>query len=344
MSQAEASRPPMDPDAIWNLYNETPRGWRDLIELVKDPDVDMVFTDRALSILLSPDIRSLPFQFNQSNHFNYTDYLWLVDRDVNWRELFGKKDGDVSATAHLIDGFLTKLEQEDETVGWRGTRQQRERYVEIIFQILPKISEEETETLFKHLKSKDFIEPHHTPVPLLKLFRDKEISESWKRQAAEIVHDEINTKLSDLELRKEGEMLYISYTWDVLRETVRLEGELPISRDFFQEEVLFLLDQDVNRPLFDFQTLKKVSGIIEDPDMRRQIITQTILETEDRSIRTVDDVKLMKRFLEEFSTEVDGGLRARIFYLLSNAKVRIKGQTIDEKREQLIRNLMRNRH
>lgn len=271
---------PKEVDPVWDKYMAVSRGPKDLALLLTASDISAQYKDKALQILLTPDFGQLPFAVNPIRETRN----FLGDSLGPDRSLRTVLQGEwIVRAAQLVETHISALRSIDPKNS--DAIRARYQYQHLIVDLLPVVPSQQAETLFSHFRV-------DTPAPwdigsnvsssylLRAIYGDPNIDESWKRKVATQVHETIRRNPS----------VYFAGRWDnhhargygseldtlVLAELA--DGQFPISRGFFQDEIVFLLSIDTGRSiLLLWDTTVETMKLLDDREVRHSFLRRQFL-------------------------------------------------------------------
>lgn len=262
---------------VWDQYMAKKRDWRELVSLIQREDIKPEFHHRAIQTLLAPDTRKLPFAANLD-----TGLGTYVSVSNHWT---GQINGEQAAfIAGLLPEYIEQAEQIIKSDDYSYSAQEAlSTYNNLIPVLLPKLPPKQAEKLFAHFS---LVVVGDCSSPLRNLYYDRVIDESWKRQAAIKVHEIIHRKQSrKTRQRVEHEIAIRDYSNILSLMLYRDRGsDLPISREFYQDEIVFMLDVDTGRPIFEPWHTGTVLALLNDSDIRYKFVRRQVLTGDPESL------------------------------------------------------------
>lgn len=300
---------PTPEDQIWEQYMGKRRDWRELAALVTDGQVQLEYQQRAIEVLLAPDIRRLPFPVNVDTALHtYTH----VSND--W----------VGNITEAQAGFIA--ERIPEYIQQAGQAIQRDKhdygardalfiYNGLIPRLLGKLLPEQAERLFENFSINDPLsywgmETASEYNPLKGLYHDRTVDESWKRRAASQIHKVIQREQSgEATPRVEHEAAAVNYSQALGAMLYGKEG-LPVSREFYQEEIAFMLGVETGKPIVESWHTGQVLDLLDDAELRHIFARRQVLTGEPDSFdrfTVYDDARARtaRRIINEFPEDTD---------------------------------------
>lgn len=268
-------------DPLWNEYMKTPKGAGDLAVLLRSEHVVFPFKDRALQTLLAPDVNKLPFTvMSEGNRRNFLGEI------VDLRGILRGQEDLKTQAVTLTEHHIEELSRRPSILGSnRDTVSDLYEYQFVILVLLPVVHPEQAAKLFSHFRvdtpaSWDIGTEVHSPYLLRALYHDYDIEEVYKRQAATQTHEIIQRSPVVHFAGKEGNLLAQSYGQDLdLLVLNKLGGaQLSVSRQFFQDEVAFLLGVDTGKPvLSSWVTTAEAVQLLDDPGIKHGFLRRQFL-------------------------------------------------------------------
>ena len=296
-------------DQVWTQYMGKKRDWRELVALAGSQDVQPTFQQRAIEVLLAPDIKQLPFPVNVDTGLN--NYTSVSN---HWTENI--TDEQASFVAERIPGYIQQagqVIQRDEHN--YGARDALFTYNGLIPRLLAKLPPEQAERLFKSFSINDPLTYWNMDTasgynPLQSLYHDRTVDESWKRRAANQMHEVIEREQrGETQPRAEHEGAARNYGQALGTMLYNKEG-LPISREFYQEEIAFMLGVKTDRVIIDQWHTGQVLDLLDDAELRHRFARRQVLTGEpddfDR-FKVYDDARAetARRIIGEFPEDAD---------------------------------------
>ena len=146
--------------------------------------------------------------------------------------------------------------------------------------------------------------------PLQSLYHDRTVDESWKRRAANQMHEVIEREQrGETQPRAEHEGAARNYGQALGTMLYNKEG-LPISREFYQEEIAFMLGVKTDRVIIDQWHTGQVLDLLDDAELRHRFARRQVLTGEpddfDR-FKVYDDARAetARRIIGEFPEDAD---------------------------------------
>jgi hypothetical protein len=267
--------PPIVEDTEWNTFLETGPSYRDFVNLIQTDGVEESMKRNAIGILLAPSNID-----RRDAEWMYTDYEWF--NNVTEEQISYAAESIIGNMKQTKD-FLAKCKYEYKN-SYESTRarQALNRYNNLIPQLLGNLPQEKAEELFENFSITNPAETifsggnYDRYTPLIRLYKQK-LDESWKERASERMHqviqEEQRLETHPFETNKE----YRLYG-EILGMLSDKKNELPVSRDFFQNEIEFMINvQDENRPVVDFEKTGGVFDLLDDSEIRHQFVRRQVL-------------------------------------------------------------------
>jgi hypothetical protein len=339
---------PTEEDSTWAEYMGKKRDWRELAVLACNHEVQPAFQQRAIEVLLAPDITRLPFPVNVETGLN--NYTGLSG---HWTE----KLTDIQA-AFVAERIPDYIQQAGQAI------QRNEHnceatdallaYNDLIPKLLGKLPPEQAEQLFESFSINDLltymtIESASGYNPLQGLYHDTTVDESWKRRAATQMHEVIEREQrGESQPRAEHEGAAGNYE-QTLRMMLHEKESLPVSREFYQEEIEFMLGVETDRPIVSSWQTGEVLDLLDDAELRHKFARRQVLSGEPDSFgrfKIYDDAReeIARRIIGEFPEDAD--MRTYLEQQLQEYVVRAaeqrEHQAQEAAREQTIFDRMRN--
>ncbi|OGE33461.1 hypothetical protein A3C99_00165 [Candidatus Daviesbacteria bacterium RIFCSPHIGHO2_02_FULL_37_9] len=283
-------------EQTWSDFMKRGREARELVKLAIDPEVLPFFQERAIQTLLAPSISQLPFRVNQ--FFSLNTYAGHEDKWLS----------DVSASsatyiANLIPEYIEQAQQQ---------RSNGEgaliAYNSIIPRLLDKLPAEEAEKLFGQFAINDLFSYWNMDFasgygPLRDLYSSP-IQEVWKRKGAERMHSVIQEEIRGrTKPRAEHENAYSCYS-NILGLLLYSNEGLPVSREFYQDEIAFMTLLGTGN-IVDIHHTGQVLDLLEDASIKHRFARRQILggkpDDWDRfRVNSTERASEAKRVIEEF--------------------------------------------
>ena len=285
------------------------RDWRELVALAGDEQVQPVFKQRAIEVLLAPDIHRLPFPVNLDTGLH--TYTGVSN---HWFE--NSTDAQATFIAERIPEYIQQARQTIQRDKHDyGAREALFTYNGLIHRLLRRLPPEQAERLFESFSINDPLTYWNMDTasgynPLQNLYHDRVVDESWKRRAASQMHEVIEREQrGETQPRAEHEGAARNYGQALDMMLYGKEG-LPISREFYQEEIAFMLGVETGRPLVDSWHTGQVLELLDDPELRHSFARRQVLTGEPDSLdrfKVYDDVRAAtaRRITGEFPEDVE---------------------------------------
>lgn len=330
MTGAEQEKSPQEAisyvDQVWTAYMARPRDLSDFTQLLQ-PDFQPEYQQRAIQTLLAPNLaphlKILPFPVNVEDGTTI-----FVESATDW--IHGVSDEQALYIANLLPEYIEKAKNlgivfEREAISALST------YNRLIPRLLSRLPQEEAERLFEnydinygHLGARFFIHQYRRLsdwppkyIPLRDLYYE-EIDEPWKRKAAAQVHQEVEKEEnSEIQFGPSDKHIRLNTYRSVLMDLLNDEKGLPISREFYQDEIAYIMSVvSEDEPAFDqgLQTGEgRILDILEEPlkhqFVRRQVLPKTRdgVEPAIRSfvIYNESDASIATRIISEYPDDKD---------------------------------------
>lgn len=240
---------PTPEDLVWSQYMARERNRGELIALIGDSQMQPVFQQRAIEILLAPDAARLPFAVNVSDHNPGTPWL----EDVT------------EAQASFIAGRIPEYMHESESAGYNYT----------ILKLLGKLPPEQAEGLFQSFRVDD---PDSMYRLYYSLYTNKTIDEPWKQRAADLVHVSIDREQrGEIPLPAFAAESFMGKYTQLIDMLARAEADLPFSRSFYQNEIAFLLNTEPEKPIVEGYSTGRVLSLLDDEELKYRFVRRQVL-------------------------------------------------------------------
>lgn len=269
-----------------------PRGAEDLALLLGNENVVSPFKDRALQTLLAPDVRKLPFSVTTDR--NRRNFLARFHGNTALRGLLQGQEELAAQAAELIEQHIGELSKFPLFGSNREVVSDLYEYQFAILALLPVVPPEQAAKLFSHFRvntpaSWDIGSEIHSPYLLRALYHDPDIDEAYKRKGAAQIHKIIDTKPNTRSIGSSGNILATRYGEDLdILVLKKLRGaQLPVSRQFFQDEVTFLLGVDTGLPILNtWITTAETVQLLDDSQIKHKFLRRQFLPWNLDSSRT----------------------------------------------------------
>lgn len=244
-------------DAVWNPYMEYPQNSKSLIALVTNKESPLIVQQRAMEVLLAPDVYRFPFKVNvdpMSGNNLRSSKLWIekvTEEQANF-------------VADRIPRYIKRVKRENAGNLFY--------YNNLIPKLLAKLTPENAEKLFESFNIND-------PLPFFDMDRGSgynplndlyfsNVDESWKLRAADRIHKIIQSEQNGkTKPRAEWEVASKEYS-RILREII-ISNEMPVSKEFCRKEIIFMLDiPDFNIAIAGADLTNKVLNLLGDNNLR----------------------------------------------------------------------------
>lgn len=306
-------------DLVWNGYMQSKRDVKELVGLVQNPDIDPIYQQRAMQVLLVPHVSELPFKVNIDDSYrdNFLRHTEWIDNITAEQAIFVAKK--VSEHMQALRG---KHVDEDET-------QNLEQYNDLIPGLLKKLPMYEASKLFDSFSINDI-----TPFwsmddmsgynPMGRLLQDSDIHITWKRRAANEMHQIIINEQKGASPREEHENAYERYK-DILNYMIT-NGSQKVNLDdarFFRDEVGFMVGINAIDPVIFPWNLGHALDLIEDSSVRYELVNRAVFaDSFNFSVDKENDALLAARLIGEFS--YDSKLTNALENMLIDRQLRLK--------------------
>lgn len=320
---------PTEEDRVWSAFMERRRDWRELVALLKDEQLKPEYQRRILQVLFAPSVKELPFPVNMDSD----NYLFL---SAQWRAILSRAQA--AYAAGLIETHIPQVAGRSDI----DSEDALMRYNEKIRILLPILPQERAESLFAYFFWLNLNGPNRQYGPLESLFLDEVIEEFWKEKAAEGMHEVIQREQrSEVPPRNKWEVAAQCYG-NILDRLVARRGEnLPVSREFFQREIGFMLSIDTGRPIVDFCRTREAMDLLDDGEVRHNFARRQVLTGDEDRLRIYNEetVEIAGGILTEFPE--DRELRTYLERELKEYQVRFeqprqRGETRATKEQEIL--------
>jgi len=304
---------------------ESKRDWRELVALLGDEEIKPEYQKRILQILLAPKIGELPFPVNtdypQSNNLSLS---------IDWRSTL-KGDQPVQA-AQLVEKYIPQVEEKTTD---RESLRALYFYNIIVQRLIPLLEKEQAEKLFARFRINDIENWCSSYNPLKILYYDQAVDESFKKQAAGQIH-EIIQKEQKGEIKPRVEYNKSVSQYSNILSSILYSKELPVSREFYQEEIAFMLGVETGKPILESWETGKVMDILDDPQLKHKFVRRQVLTGEENlferfKILDKDREVTARRILNEFPEDQE--LRTYLEEQLEEWEIRSEQERKDEEEE-----------
>lgn len=211
------SRPLTEEDRVWEEWlglEKRRRESRDLADLIRS-DVRDEFKARAITILLAPAFRFVPFKWDEDPHTSLKNYLFL-----NMIELKSLPEKLLRFTAELVCNNIDLVRERMNNDEGRDALYTYNNYVIVFLGVLP-AEDELTQRLFDRFSINDpvvFWNMYDASGynPLERLFWAENVPEHWKRLADEQMRRVIMAEVSgEANPREEWEEALSRYSYAI---------------------------------------------------------------------------------------------------------------------------------
>lgn len=291
-------------DKAWDSYMQASHSDRELVALLTDSRLEPRYQQRILQIFFHPNPQELPFPVNIESSKLFSLSI------VNWRTTINEQQA--IWAAELIETYIPQFASKK---GDMRSREASEEYNEEIRMLLPLLPQPQAESLFAYF---DLNGSSPSYGPFERLLFDEAVDEFWKRKAAVEMHERI--KREKREKRQPVNRLTTaaySYGFILTRLVFREEENLPITREFFQEEIAFMLGIGHNAPIIDLSKTGQAMALLDSPEIRHGFARHQVLtaDTEEDWVDNKEMVEVAERIRVEFpedrelNTFLDEGLK-----------------------------------
>lgn len=291
-------------DAVWNEYMSDRRDWKEVGKLIGDKRINQDFQEKAIEILLAPDIKKLPFTVNlQFNNYSSQTNEWIGKITNEQADFIAQK----------IPLYIEQIKQKDIDSNISNNRP-LSNYNNLIPGLLSKLSDEKAEKLFEFFSIYDQSEPIYGETitgyrPLKYLLKNSDVDEKWKVKAVKQIHTIIiNEENNENKPKKEYERVIGNYA-DILNMMVFKTYELPVSKQFYQREIEFML-QVTDEAFIESWNFDKVLRILaNNKELQHRFARQHVLTNSDSpkhfSVYDDNDFKIAKEIIKEFPQDIE---------------------------------------
>ena len=322
---------------LWNKYMDTKRNCGELVGLVENKEIKTCFQEKAIEILLAPDIKSLSskFKVNMDTCLNNN-----LSSTYNWIEKITNEQADF--IAKKIPLYIEQTERKThEDENGSNIDEVLVAYNNLIPILLPKLSPEQAEKLFEIFNINDpfvysGIEDEWGYNPLNNLLNNKVIDESWKNKAVEKIHTIIvQEENGEMQPRMEYERAINSYC-RILKMMLYTEGNLPISKQFYQKEIAFLLQLKTDGAIVNTCHTGKVLDLLDDNKelqhnfARRQVLPANKKNSEESSVYDDNEAQTAKLIINKFPNDIE--MKSYLEKKLHEYQIK-SGKEIDKKQK-----------
>lgn len=264
----------------WEEFLTYYHSLEDLTSLLRDPEIKWEYQDRALQIVLAPNLKALPFSVPSSN--NRASYLpSSVTPEYPVKELMGDLNQQQAIrAAEIIRSNMTSLRKggygiEDHLVYYSARELNS-----CIINLLPVLPNEAQDEIFMHF---EIDESRFTPnanenddmrygyMALEELYMSPNVPERFKLDAAAEMHAIIGYE----NIQKTPKEKHINRTIysHILRSMAEVD-KLPLSEKFYAGEIKYLMqvfpeDQVVIDALYQVQEVEKITRQLEGEQILR---------------------------------------------------------------------------
>lgn len=317
-------------DRVWNQYMDVRWDWPELVALVVNGQIQSEYQQRAIEILLAPDILRLPFHVNVdagSHTYTHVSRHWIENISGAQASFIAEKIPEYIQQA----GEAMQRSKHDNNAGTILAT-----YNSLIPHLLGKLPPEQAERLFENFSINDlepswqfdFVPGYKGYNPLKALCRDRTVDESWKRRAVDQMHVVMKREqMGGARPCLEHETAVSNYC-EILEEMLYINNGLPTSREFYQDEIAFMLGLETGRPIVRPSYTGQVLDLLDDADLRhrfarRQVLTgKTDHEIDLFKIYGDAGVEVARRIIGEFPE--DGELVTYLEQQLQEWQVRFE--------------------
>ncbi|OGH02871.1 MAG: hypothetical protein A2798_00355 [Candidatus Levybacteria bacterium RIFCSPHIGHO2_01_FULL_37_17] len=229
--------PNWETEQVWRDYFHKSRSIRELEAIVTDPQKDPVHQQRALDILLAPDVNSLAFHAN-------LEFSTSPVRLINHEFITSLTDTQAEYAAAIVSGNINRFRRqstsEDRNRAYEA-RQRIEDYNHVILSLLPKLPPTQADKLFSDYIMIDETlsdESFHKYEPVELLLRVVDLPSKYRLRAINWMH----SRAEDLRIEgKEKELQGFLNSYERLLDSISFTDDLPIPQEAFENEVSYLL-------------------------------------------------------------------------------------------------------
>lgn len=331
---------PSEEDRLWNAWLDLNknRELRDLQSLLTS-DVRKEFKARALIVLLAPDLKVLPFRWDDKDH-SLRNYLFL-----RWLEVKAFPQDLVSFAGELVcQNIDYAIGQQDERV-----RESLFEYNKLILQFLAVLPEDDrlAQRLFSRYQINDPIaymnmEDASGYNPLRNIFCAEGVPTKWKILADKQMRDRIVAEVEGrAQPREDWEVALRCYTDHI--QTSNYDGREGYSRELLASQIRFITElpgvEGYNRELFSSWQVVHIMGAIPGDDLRetrhklaRLVVLRKTEEHSGFSVWSPESRRAADMMLREFGAE-DQELSTKLNAMIAEANRR-EAENADAQRKQ----------
>lgn len=272
---------PTEEDRTWAAYMGKKRDWREFAALVANQDVQPAFHQRAIQVLLAPNITRLPFAVNVDRGLN--TYTGVSN---HWTESL--TDEQAQYVAGLIPDYIRQAREVAQEADRKNRSDYSARkaaftYNDLIPRLLSRLPEEQAEALFEHFDINDPLTYYNMDTasgynPLEHLLRNG-VDESWKRKAVARMHERIEREQTG-EAHPRGDWEGAAGRYRSILSMMHYGDELPVSREFYQQEMKYMLGVETDKPIVDQWHTGKALDLLEGEDVRHAFARRQVLSGE----------------------------------------------------------------
>lgn len=323
-------------DAVWGEFMGKQRDWREVAKLIGDKKINPDFQEKAIEILLAPDIKKLPFTVN----LEFNSYSSLKNE---WIGKITNKQADF--IAQKIPLYIEEIKQKDINSNIDNNRALKD-YNNLIPKLLPKLPDEKAEKLFELFSINDQAGYELGYGPLEDLLRNSDVDDKWKIKAVEQIHSIIvNEENNENKPKKDYERLIGSYA-DILNRIVFRTYELPVNKQFYQREIEFIL-KTTNEPFINSYNISNVLRILTDKELKHRLVRQHVLTNSDSpkhfGIYDPCSLQAAKKIIKQFPEDIKMKtcLESKIKDYQIREKERVEKEKTEKTKEKSILSKMR---
>lgn len=281
------------------------RSAHDFALLIQTEGIDEQIKERAIEILLAPDLKKLPFSIQAHTPRYWNNRNYLADT-VKWREVLRGRTDLAILAASLVVNRLRAVSSKGSDHDNVSSRYQ---YQGIILQLLPMLPPEEADELFSHFDVNtkatwdNFGDNFNSPYLLRQTLGDPNIPEAYKRRVADSVHQIIEKKgfLGIGDKKEERATKYAEEIGDIIEREVfrrqeqgKTSGSL-VGDKFLREEITYLVGIETGEQIFHSWTAT-AEGIklLGNTELGHRFLRRQFLSVSDEP-RFTDDLKQAQR-------------------------------------------------
>lgn len=306
LSSMPISRSDQERDEQWDavLVSLQSRPLSEVSTLLIDQELPVLYKQRIIQLLLSPDYTTLNFPTGRDRLLpsylnNARDWIATIPTDL------------ALYAAQLLPNYISQA-QAEATAGKVTAKQALDRYSFVISKLLVHLPDQVATLLFTHYQILDReiywdMEEMSGYNEVIHLFFDQSVPEKWKRAAAEQLHQIILAEANGERTPRAEHEQALKWLQELL--TLTASGNF-YSDELFADQVRFLLSVVGDNQVVDGWSTQKVLAHLHEPDLRLRFVRQQLFGNVEFDIQrftvySADEAAFADKLRTEFAEEGD---------------------------------------